>query len=77
MEITRSSAMVAIPRNELVGAGETELFWDVGIITAWNLPAGCLELGDTGAFQGSGSEAFPMVQGLKVKEEEMVMAKQG
>lgn len=28
-----------------------------------------------GAFQGSGSEAFPMVQGLKVKEKEVVVVK--
>lgn len=30
-----------------------------------------------GAFQGSESEAFPTVQGLKVKEKEVVVVKQG
>lgn len=37
---------------------------------------GCLELGETGAFQGSGSEAFLGVQRPRVKEKEVGVVKQ-
>lgn len=42
-----------------------------------SLLAGCREQGETGAFQESGSQALMVVQGLKIKEEEVLVVNQG
>lgn len=57
--------------------GEAELFWGVGMKLPRAFPFSCLELGETGAFQGAGAEAFPRGQGLKEKEKEVSVVKQG